>query len=106
MKLYHGITALQHLIDPRTNGIAERAVRRVREGTSAVLRQSGLNERWWTGFCGMLVRDLLADENAIRKTIRRTTQRANDFLLEHWKRSGEKLINFGKKSITRNLSGL
>ena len=31
-----------------TNGIAERAVRRVREGTSAVLLQSGLDESWWT----------------------------------------------------------
>ena len=30
-----------------TNGIAERAVRRVKEGTSAVLLQSGLNETWW-----------------------------------------------------------
>ena len=30
-----------------TNGIAERAVRRVKEGTSAVLLQSGLNEIWW-----------------------------------------------------------
>ena len=30
-----------------TNGIAERAVRRVREGTSVVLLQSGLNESWW-----------------------------------------------------------
>ena len=30
-----------------TNGIAERAVRRVKEGTSAVLLQSGLNEKWW-----------------------------------------------------------
>ena len=30
-----------------TNGIAERAVRRVNEGTSAVLSQSGLNESWW-----------------------------------------------------------
>ena len=29
-----------------TNEIAERAVRRVKEGTSAVLLQSGLNERW------------------------------------------------------------
>ena len=30
-----------------TNGIAEGAVRRVKEGTSAVLLQSGLNESWW-----------------------------------------------------------
>ena len=30
-----------------TNGIAERAVRRVKEGTSAVLLQSGLSESWW-----------------------------------------------------------
>ena len=30
-----------------TNGIAERAVRIVKEGISAVLLQSGLNESWW-----------------------------------------------------------
>ena len=30
-----------------TNGIAERAVRRVKEGTSAVLLQSGLEKNWW-----------------------------------------------------------
>ena len=30
-----------------THGIAERAVRRVKEGTSAILLQSGLNESWW-----------------------------------------------------------
>ena len=30
-----------------THGIAERAVRRVKEGTSAVLLQSGLDENWW-----------------------------------------------------------
>ena len=30
-----------------TNGIAERAVRRVKEGTCAILLQSGLNESWW-----------------------------------------------------------
>ena len=30
-----------------TSVIAERAVRRVKEGTSAVLLQSGLDEKWW-----------------------------------------------------------
>ena len=30
-----------------TNGIAERAVRRVKEGTSSVLLQSGLDNEWW-----------------------------------------------------------
>ena len=29
-----------------TNGTAERAVRRIKEGTSAVLLQSGLDEKW------------------------------------------------------------
>ena len=40
-----------------TNGIAERAVRRVKEGTSAVLLQSGLGNEWWRegGFYGMLL---------------------------------------------------
>ena len=32
-----------------TNGIVLRAVRKVKEGTSAVLLQSGLNESWWAG---------------------------------------------------------
>ena len=49
-----------------TNEIAERAVRRVKEGTSAVLVQSGLDERWWSDFlecyCYLrVVQDLLAD---------------------------------------------
>ena len=49
-----------------TNGIAERAVRRVKEGTSAVLLQSGLNESWWADSmeCNTYLRnvtDLLSD---------------------------------------------
>ena len=38
-------TSAPHRSD--TNGIAERAVRRVKEGTSSVLLQSGVNESWW-----------------------------------------------------------
>ena len=49
-----------------TNGIAERAVRRVKEGTSAVLLQPGLDEKWWSDsvecYCYLRnVQDLLAD---------------------------------------------
>ena len=38
-------TSTHHRSD--TNGIAEKAVRRIKEGTSAVLLQSGLDEKWW-----------------------------------------------------------
>ena len=57
-----------------TNGVAERAVRRVKEGTSAVLLQSGLNESWWAGSKGMLHlsakrhRSILWWEHALWKT--------------------------------------
>ena len=49
-----------------TNGISERAVRRVKEGTSAVLLQSGLNENWWADSMECYtylrnVQDLLSD---------------------------------------------
>ena len=49
-----------------TNGTAERTLRRVKEGTSAVLLQSGLDENWWADAmecCTHLrnVQDLLSD---------------------------------------------
>ena len=49
-----------------TNGIAERAVRRVKEGMSAVLLQSGLDEKWWADSmecCCYLrnIQDILSD---------------------------------------------
>ena len=49
-----------------TTGIAERAVRRVKDGTSAVLLQSGLNESWWADSMECYtflpnVQDLLSD---------------------------------------------
>ena len=52
-----------------TNGIAERAVRRVQEGTSAVLLQSGLNDSWWADSMEYYtylrnIQDLLSDGKA------------------------------------------
>ena len=49
-----------------TNGIAERAVRRVKEGTFAVLLQPGLDENWWADAvecktCLRNIQDLLSD---------------------------------------------
>ena len=49
-----------------TNGTAERAVRRVKEGTSATLLQSRLDEKWWADpmeCCTYLrnIQDLLSD---------------------------------------------
>ena len=49
-----------------TNGIAERAVRRIKEDTSAVLMQSGVGEKWWADsmdcYCYLRnVTDLLSD---------------------------------------------
>ena len=66
MKISPGIIARLHHTDRETNGIAERAVRRVKEGTSAVLLQSGLNESWWADSMECytylrIVTDLLSD---------------------------------------------
>ena len=48
------------------NGIPESAVRRIKEGTSAVLLQSGLDEKWWADsmecYCYLRnIQDLLSD---------------------------------------------
>ena len=62
-----------------TNGIAERVIRRVKEGTSAVLLQSELDDKLWSDSmeCYRYLRnaqDLLANKNSLRKTIRKTIQ--------------------------------
>ena len=51
-----------------TNGIAERKERRIKEGTSAVLLQSGLDEKWWADsmecYCYLRnIQDFLSDGN-------------------------------------------
>ena len=58
---------------PQTNGVAERAVRRVKEGTSCALSQSGLTEAWWGEAmkCYCFLRNtvdlLVGDETSWRK---------------------------------------
>ena len=47
VKIFPGIIVRRHQTDRERNEIAERAVRRVKKGTSAVLLQSGLDEKWW-----------------------------------------------------------
>ena len=59
-----------------TNGIAERAVRRVKQVTSAVLLKSGLDKDWWADsmecYCSLReIQDLLSDGTTpYRKAVR------------------------------------
>ena len=64
----------------QTNRIAERAVRRVKEGTSAVLLQSGLNERWW------------ADSMECYTYLRNVTDLLSDGKTPHERRFGQPFI--------------
>ena len=47
-KIWRGIMTNPPHIDPTQNGVAEREVRRVKEGTSTLSVQSGLVEQWWS----------------------------------------------------------
>ena len=53
MKIFPGLIVGQHLTFQKQ--IAERAVRRIKEGSSAVLLQSGLDEKMVGGFHGVLL---------------------------------------------------
>ena len=73
VKIFPGIIVRRHHTDRKTHGIAERAVRRVQEGTSAVLWQSGVDENWsadcMKGYTYLRsIQDLLSDGNSIRET--------------------------------------
>ena len=67
-----------------TNGTSERAVRRPKEGTSAVLLQSGLDEKWWAVSMERSVQDLLADgKTPHERRFWRTIQRASHSVWLH-----------------------
>ena len=84
VKNYRGIIVHQRPHRSETNGIAERSARRIKEGTSAVLSQSGLNEKWWADSmecdCYLQKRSRPPGgwENTLRKAIRRTIEMPND----------------------------
>ena len=77
MKIFPGIIARLQPHRSETNGIAERAVRRVKEGTSAVLLQSGLNENWW------------ADSMECYNYLRNVTDLLSDGKTPHERRFGQ-----------------
>ena len=57
-----------------TNGVAEKAVRRVKEVTSAALLQSGLGDEWWAGsvecYCFLRnIQDLFLEERTQRERL-------------------------------------
>ena len=86
-----------------TNVTAERAVGRVKEGTSAVLLQSGLDEKWWADSMVLLSAKCPGPlgrwENAIRKTIWRTDNGAMAEYHPISPRDQSRLHQFGKKVL-------
>ena len=87
-----------------TGGIAERAVRSIKEGTSAVLLQSGLDEKWWA--------DSMECYTYLRNVGRPHTRDAlgnhlkdRSFRLVHWlgitlflRKTSQESINWERKS--------
>ena len=93
-----------------TNGIAERAVRRVKEGTSAVLLQSGLNESWWADSMECYtslrnIQDLLSDGKTAYERCFGEPAKDQSFRLVHWlsitpflRKTSQESINLDRKS--------
>ena len=66
VKIYHGITALQHLIDPRRLVSLKEPFDELWKVLQQLLPQSGLDERWWFDsmecYCSLRnVQDFLAE---------------------------------------------
>ena len=88
-----------------TNGIAERAVHRVKEGTSAVLLQSGLDESWWADSveCYTYLRniqDLLSDGKTPYERRLGNHSKDRSFRLVHWLSITQFLRKTSQESIS------
>ena len=94
-----------------TNGIAERAVRRVKEGTSAVLLQSALDENWWADSmecytCLRNIQDLLSDgKTPYERRVLENHLKDQSFRLVRWlsvtlslRTTSQESINLKRKS--------
>ena len=110
VKIFPGIIVRRHHRS-ETNGIADRAVRRVKEGT-AVLLQSGLNESWWADSmeCYTYLRnvtDLSSDgKTPVWETFWATILKDRIFHLVHWlsitlqlRRTSQESINLERKVL-------
>ena len=87
-----------------TTGISERAVRRVKEGTSAVLLQSGLNKSWWADSmeCYIYLRsiqDLLSDGKTPHERRFGKQLKGPSFRLVHWLSNTPILRKISQESI-------
>ena len=72
-----------------THGIAESTVRRVKEGTSAVLLQSRLGHEWWADsmechFYLRNIQDLLSDGKTPYERVLENLSKDLSFCLVHW----------------------
>ena len=93
-----------------TNGIAERAVCRVKEGTSAVLLQSSLDEKWWAEpmecYCYLRnIQDLMSGGKTPYERRFGEPLKGPSFRLVHWlsiilllQRANQESINLERKS--------
>ena len=93
-----------------TNGIAERAARRVKEGTSVVLLRSGLGKEWWADtmecYCYLRnMQDKLSDGKHLLKGGSDCPSTDQQFRVERWSnitlflRDQSRLHQFGAKVL-------
>ena len=111
MKTYHALIVHERAHRFETNGIAERALRIIKEGTSAVLLQSGLDEKWRANskecYClsAKCSRPPGRRENTLWKAIRRTIWRPSQSRLVQWliirfsSRDQPRLHQFGEQVL-------